>query len=97
MKRLIERLFFSATWVDAGHGYEGTESELKLDGWTRSRRVIVTRREIKDNLVLTDDKQLNLAFIDTAKTAFARSDTLPLQNKYFIRTIGPNGRRRSPR
>jgi len=69
VKRLIDRLFFSATWVDAGHGYEGTESELTLNGWTRSRRVIVTRREIKDNIVLTDDKQLNLAFIDTSETA----------------------------
>lgn len=67
VKRLIEKLFFSATWVDAGHGYEGAESELKLDGWTRSRRVIVTRRLIKDNIVLTDDKQLNLAFIDTTE------------------------------
>jgi hypothetical protein len=59
VKRLIEGLFFGATWVDAGHGYEGAESELKLDGWNRSRRVIVTRRLIKDNLVLTDDHQVN--------------------------------------
>ena len=69
VKRLIERLFFSTPWIDAGHGYEGAESELKLDGWTRSRRVIVTRREIKDNIVLTDDKQMNLAFIDSEETA----------------------------
>lgn len=69
VKKLIERLFFSATWFDAGHGYEGAESELKLDGWTRSRRVVVTRRLIKDNIILVDDKQLNLAFIDTDQTA----------------------------
>jgi hypothetical protein len=69
VKRLIERLFFSAAWVDAGHGYEGAESELTLNGWTRSRRVIVTRHEIKDNIVLTDDQQLSLAFIDTTETA----------------------------
>jgi len=69
VKRLIERLFFSATWVDAGHGYEGAESELTLNGWTRSRRVIVTRRQIKDNIVLTDDQQLHLVFIDTTETA----------------------------
>jgi hypothetical protein len=31
--------------------------------------VIVTRRLIKDNIVLTDDKQLNFAFIDTSETA----------------------------
>ncbi len=69
VKRLIERLFYSAEWIDAGHGYMGTESEIQLDGWTRSRRVIVTRRRIKENIVLTDDQQLNLAFIDTTETA----------------------------
>ena len=69
VKRLIERLFFGTNWIDAGHGYEGAESELKLDGWTRSRRVIVTRRLIQDNIVLTDDKQLNFVFIDTSETA----------------------------
>jgi hypothetical protein len=68
VKRLIERLFFGTNWVDAGHGFEGVESELKLVGWTRSRRVIVTRRLIQDNIVLTDDKQMNIAFVDMPET-----------------------------
>ena len=67
VKRLIEKLFFSAQWVDAGCGYEGTEAELQLVGWTRSRRVILTRRMIKDNILLVDDKQLHLAFVETTE------------------------------
>jgi hypothetical protein len=35
---------FDIKWKDAGKGWRGTESELKLHGWTRSRRVIVLRR-----------------------------------------------------
>lgn len=30
-------------WVDAGDGWEATEAELKLKGWTRSRRVVLVR------------------------------------------------------
>jgi hypothetical protein len=50
---------------DAGHGYQGVESKLKLMGWTRSCRVILTRRRINDNIVLADEKQQRLAFIET--------------------------------
>ena len=48
-----------------GHGYEGAESELQLMGWTRSRRVVVTRRMINENILLADNKQKRLAFIET--------------------------------
>jgi len=65
VRRLIEKLFFNAEWATAGHGYEGAEAELKLVCWTRSRRVIVTRRKINDNIVLADEKQQRLAFIET--------------------------------
>jgi hypothetical protein len=65
VRRLIDKLFFNAEWVDAGHEYEGTEAELKLMGWTRSRRVIVTRRMINENILLADNKQKRLAFIET--------------------------------
>jgi len=65
VRRLIDKLFFNAEWVDAGHGYEGAEADLKLMGWTRSRRVILTRRRINDNIVLAYEKQQRLAFIET--------------------------------
>lgn len=67
VKRLIEKLFLGAEWVDAGHGYQGAEAELKLLGWTRPRRVIVTRRRISGDIVLTDDAQLMFAFVEASE------------------------------
>jgi len=43
VKRMIEKL---ASWrerVDAGQGFEAAESEVRLVGWSRQRRVIVLR------------------------------------------------------
>ncbi len=33
-------------WLPAGQGWEGVESQLKLQGWSRNRRVIVLRRRL---------------------------------------------------
>lgn len=44
--RLIKKLMDKPGWVQAGHGWEGQESSLKLVGWKDSRRVIVLRRAI---------------------------------------------------
>jgi hypothetical protein len=67
VKRLIEKLFLGAEWEEAGHGYQGAEAELKLLGWSRSRRVIVTRRRINGDIVLADEAQLSFAFIEASK------------------------------
>jgi hypothetical protein len=37
-----------AGWRTAGQGWEGVESHLQLQGWSRSRRVIVLRRRLKE-------------------------------------------------
>jgi hypothetical protein len=66
--RLIEEVFGRADWVDAGQGWQGVEDTLKLSGWSRARRVIVLRRELRDELVLerqSDAGQLEMAFIET--------------------------------
>lgn len=55
VKTLIEQLFKDRQWVDAGQGWEGEESELRLQGWSQSRRVIVLRRRIRDHLALQND------------------------------------------
>jgi hypothetical protein len=68
VKRLIEKLFETDDWVNAGGGYSATESSLKLTGWSRSRRVIVMRRYIAGDILLeqkTGDNQLAMAFIET--------------------------------
>ena len=43
VKRLIEKLFKHESWVEAGQGWEGTESHLRLSGRSANRRVVVLR------------------------------------------------------
>jgi hypothetical protein len=67
VKTLIEELHPYATWQNAGQGWEGTEAELTLTGWTRQRRVIVLRREIKGQMTMEDSAengQQFFAFLD---------------------------------
>jgi len=67
VKRLIRKLFSVDGWVDAGQGYKGMESMLKLSGWSRHRRVIVLRRPIAGDVLLQQKKaedQLHMAFIE---------------------------------
>jgi len=45
VKRLIKGLDRPGTdWKDAGAGWKGTESTLRLEGWSRARRAVVLRR-----------------------------------------------------
>jgi hypothetical protein len=45
-KELIRELEQKGEWTDAGQGWQGRESTLSLQGWSRSRRVIVLRRKL---------------------------------------------------
>jgi len=68
IKRLICRAFQRSDWVAAGQGWEGIEENIILSGWSKSRRVIILRRLIKEQVVLADGaqaKQQQLAFIET--------------------------------
>jgi hypothetical protein len=56
VKRLIERLFNRDGWTaasKASQGWQAIEDELRLSGWTRSRRVVVLRRRIRQDVALT--------------------------------------------
>ena len=46
-KELIKLLERTGHWVDAGQGWQGIESQLQLQGWSRKRRVIILRRRLK--------------------------------------------------
>ena len=35
-------------WVDAGQGWEGTKSKLRLTGWSKERDVIILRRKTRE-------------------------------------------------
>jgi hypothetical protein len=67
VKSLIRRVFPKRGWRDAGQGFEGIESDLRLDGWSRQRRVVVLRRRLKDGVLAStrdDKKQPTLGFAE---------------------------------
>ena len=37
-------------WVDAGQGWQATETSVRLQGWSWQRRIIVLRRRVKGAL-----------------------------------------------
>jgi hypothetical protein len=67
VKALIQTLFRSTAWEEAGHGWEGVDDTLRLSGWSRARRVVVLRRPLTGEMLLTekDDDQERLAFIES--------------------------------
>ena len=72
VKRMIEKLASTREWADAGQGFEAKESEVRLVGWSRRRRVIVLRRRLKDavGLGLSDDGgPPQLAFVEIGEAA----------------------------
>jgi hypothetical protein len=41
-------------WADAGQGWQGKETTLRLQGWSRQRRIILLRRKLARDLAVTD-------------------------------------------
>lgn len=77
VKRYVEKIFWSQNWVDAGQGFEGREGELALSGWQHARRVIVLRRRLKGDVLLSDEThQLDLGFLE--------SDPATQRYEYFV-------------
>src|SRR5688572_7310940 len=64
VKRYVEKLFWDQGWSKAGQGWEGKDGELRLDGWSRARRVIVLRRALRGEALLADESQGVLGFIE---------------------------------
>src|ERR1022692_1022759 len=46
VKKLIGKVFQQEEWVEAGQGWQGRVDELRLSGWSQSRRVAVLRRPL---------------------------------------------------
>jgi Transposase DDE domain group 1 len=65
VKKIIERLMRGTAWSEAGQGWQGAETTLRLSGWGRARRAIVLRRQVKADLAVVDPRdpaQLRLSF-----------------------------------
>lgn len=56
--------------MNAGQGWEGREDSIQLAGWQQSRRVVILRRLLKENLIATQEQQgqLEFAFVDRRQT-----------------------------
>jgi hypothetical protein len=61
VKALIKTWFRSNAWDEAGQGWEGGTDRLTRSGWSRTRRVIVRRRILTGERLMTekdDDQEL---------------------------------------
>src|ERR1700760_563538 len=54
VRRSLDRAMQHADWVDAGQGWQGKETPLRLAGWSRQRRIILLRRKLGRDLAITD-------------------------------------------
>ena len=62
-------------WQNAGARWQGKDGRLRLEGWSRYRRIVMLRRRIERELALSerdDDGQLRLGFaeIDEGREVF---------------------------
>jgi hypothetical protein len=54
VRRSLERAMQQSDWMDAGQGWQGNETSLRLLGWSRHRRIILLRRKLPRNLAVSD-------------------------------------------
>jgi hypothetical protein len=59
----------NADWTEAGQGWQGKETELRLMGWSRQRRIILLRRKLRGDVAIAENaqplqKRLSFAEID---------------------------------
>jgi len=66
VKRAIERAMAEQEWQDAGAGWHGKDGELRLQGWSRHRRIVILRRRTQRSLATKGaaDGQLRLGFAE---------------------------------
>src|SRR5271166_1936705 len=65
VQRAVQRMMPETDWADAGQGWQGKETTLRLVGWSRQRRVVLLRRKLNRDLAVvdrTDPRQPLLGF-----------------------------------
>jgi hypothetical protein len=71
VKRHIVRVFRESGWTHAGQAWEGKDGTLALEGWHRSRRVVVLRRPLNGEVVISQENegQQLLGFVEADRKA----------------------------
>jgi hypothetical protein len=75
VKRAVERAMREQDWQDAGARWQGKDGRLRLQGWSRERRIVMLRRRTERPLAPSKsaaDGQLRLGFaeIDHGREVF---------------------------
>ena len=88
VKRYIERLFATPEWVEAGQGWQGRDGAIQLTGWSKARRIVILRRPLQGEVLLTDERQIQLAFVEKDVPAKGYEYAVLVTNlSYDIRAI----------
>jgi Transposase DDE domain group 1 len=66
VKRVLERAMRDDDWRDAGAGWQGKHGQIRLQGWSRQRRVVLLRRRLDAGMMSQRqaDGQLALGFVE---------------------------------
>jgi hypothetical protein len=59
VKRDLVRAMRHGDWSDAGQGWQGKETSLRLHGWGRHRRIILLRRKLPHGVAISDRSDLD--------------------------------------
>ncbi len=76
VKRLINACMWQDDWQYAGQSWEGIESKIQLQGWSHSRRAIILRKKVPQEIGMssknkkTGQLELNFAEIDNKIQAY---------------------------
>jgi hypothetical protein len=98
VKRAIERAVGEQDWRDAGAGWQGKDGRLRLEGWSRHRRIAILRRRIERSLALTERDakgQLRLGFaeIDDGREVWEYAVLAGESGEEAMRRLGLRGSR----
>ena len=67
VRRSLDRAMQHTDWADAGRGWQGKETTLRLVGWSRQRRIILLRRRLARDPAIAEQAnpaQLRLTFTE---------------------------------
>lgn len=91
VKRFIEHNWHQSEWQNVGNGFHAVEDELRLAGWSRPRRVVVLRRQVKRDLAVEvkSGAQQTLNFIDhSEKIKLWEYTVLVTNTNYSLEALG---------
>jgi DDE family transposase len=72
VRRALTKMMAERDWTNAGHGWQGKETTLRLMGWSRQRRVVLLRRKLDRPLMLVDRAEPELPLLSFAEVGANR-------------------------